>query len=118
MAQQTSVSLVDDLDGSKAAETVAFGLDGSSFEIDLSKKNAAALRKALTEFVEHGRRVKRDAPCPARIHVVRLRGPARLPRTSGNGRSVRGSPSHLVAGSPPTSSHSTKRPTPDPRIRP
>ena len=47
MAQQTSVSLVDDLDGGKAAETVAFGLDGSSFEIDLSKKNAAALRKAL-----------------------------------------------------------------------
>ena len=61
MAQQTSVSLVDDLDGSKAAETVAFGLDGSSFEIDLSKKNAAALRKALTDYVEHGRRVKRDA---------------------------------------------------------
>ena len=60
MAQQTSVSLVDDLDGSKAAETVAFGLDGSIFEIDLSKKNAAALRKALTEFVEHGRRVKKD----------------------------------------------------------
>jgi hypothetical protein len=58
VAQQTSVSLVDDLDGSSAAETVAFGLDGSSFEIDLSKKNAAALRKALTEFVEHGRRVK------------------------------------------------------------
>ena len=62
MAQQTSVSLVDDLDGSKAAETVAFGLDGSrNFEIDLSKKNAAALRKALTDYVEHGRRVKRDA---------------------------------------------------------
>ena len=61
MAQQTSVSLVDDLDGSRAAETVAFGLDGSSFEIDLSKKNAAGLRKVLTEFVEHGRRVKPDA---------------------------------------------------------
>ena len=61
MAQQTSVSLVDDLDGSKAAETVAFGLDGSVFEIDLSKMNAAALRKALTEFVERGRRVKPDA---------------------------------------------------------
>ena len=60
MAQQTSVSLVDDLDGSKAAETVAFGLDGFLFEIDLSKKHAAALRKALTEFVEHGRRVKPD----------------------------------------------------------
>ena len=58
MAQQTSVSLIDDLDGGKANETVTFGLDGSVFEIDLSKKNAAALRKAMTEFVEHGRRVK------------------------------------------------------------
>jgi|SRR6476469_3216229 nucleoid-associated protein Lsr2 len=37
------------------------GLDGSIFEIDLSKKNAAALRKALTEFMEHGRRVKPNA---------------------------------------------------------
>jgi len=61
VAQQTSVSLVDDLDGSRGAETVAFGLDGSSFEIDLSKKNAAALRKALTEFVENGRRIKPNA---------------------------------------------------------
>ena len=57
MAQQTSVSLVDDLDGGKAAETVTFGLDGSSFEIDLSKRSATALRTALTEFVEHGRQV-------------------------------------------------------------
>jgi len=60
VAQQTSVSLVDDLDGSKAVETVAFGLDGHLFEIDLSKKNAAALRRVLTEFVEHGHRVKPD----------------------------------------------------------
>ena len=58
MAHQTSVTLVDDLDGGKAAETVSFGLDGASYEIDLSKKNAGTLRKALTEFVEHGRRVK------------------------------------------------------------
>ena len=40
MAHQTSVTLVDDLDGGKAAETVVFGLDGASYEIDLSKKNA------------------------------------------------------------------------------
>src|SRR6478609_9778596 len=60
VAQQRSVSLIDDIDGTKAVETLTFGLDGSSFEIDLSKKDAAALRKALTEFVEHGRRVKPD----------------------------------------------------------
>ena len=77
MAQQTSVSLIDDLDGSKAAETIAFGLDGSNFEIDLSKKNAAALRKALSEFVEHGRRAESGASVTAR------RGPRRSATRTG-----------------------------------
>lgn len=66
MAHQTSVTLVDDLDGGKASETVFFGLDGASYEIDLSKKNAGNLRKALTEFVAHGRRVKTDRSASAR----------------------------------------------------
>jgi len=61
MAQQKSVTLIDDLDGGKAAETITFGLDGASYEIDLSKKNATALRKAVADFVEHGRRVKAGA---------------------------------------------------------
>jgi hypothetical protein len=58
MAQQTTVTLTDDLDGTKAAETVRFGLDGRSYEIDLNKRNAAALRKALAEFTAAGRRVR------------------------------------------------------------
>ena len=33
MAKQQSVTLVDDLDGGKAAETVRFGLDGALYEI-------------------------------------------------------------------------------------
>ena len=36
MAQRVNVVLVDDLDGSEAAETVNFGLDGANYEIDLS----------------------------------------------------------------------------------
>ena len=40
------VSLVDDLNGSKADGTVSFGLDGKSYEIDLSTKNAEKLRGA------------------------------------------------------------------------
>ena len=42
MAQTIVVKLVDDMDGGDADETVAFGLDGKSYEIELSKKNAAA----------------------------------------------------------------------------
>lgn len=58
MAQQTTVTLTDDLDGGKAAETVTFGLDGRIYEIDLSKKNAATLRKVLGEFAGSARRVR------------------------------------------------------------
>lgn len=66
MAQQTSVTLVDDIDGGKAAETVKFGLDGSNYEIDLNKRNAASLRRALSEFVDHGRRLRTERPVARR----------------------------------------------------
>jgi hypothetical protein len=57
MAQKIHIVLEDDLDGSEAAETVTFGLDGTSYEIDLNEKNAAALRDALATYVGHGRKV-------------------------------------------------------------
>lgn len=61
MAQKTIVQLIDDLDQGKAEETVTFGLDGSSYEIDLSKKNAAKLRDALSVYVANARRVNRGS---------------------------------------------------------
>ena len=57
MATMTTVSLVDDLDGSVAAETVAFSLDGANYEIDLTDKNAKKLRDALANFTAHARRI-------------------------------------------------------------
>ena len=57
MAQRVQVVLEDDLDGGKADETVIFGLDGTTYEIDLSKKNAAKLRDALAGYVGSARRV-------------------------------------------------------------
>jgi len=57
MAQRVQVVLEDDLDHGKADETVTFGLDGTTYEIDLSKKNAAKLRDALSSYVGAGRRV-------------------------------------------------------------
>ena len=56
MAQRVHVVLVDDIDGSDATETVTFGLDGSTYEIDLNEKNAAALREALAPYIGHARR--------------------------------------------------------------
>ncbi|MCW2766537.1 MAG: hypothetical protein JWO11_2496 [Nocardioides sp.] len=57
MAQKIHIVLEDDLDGSEAVETVTFGLDGTTYEIDLNKKHAAALRDALSAYVGHGRKV-------------------------------------------------------------
>lgn len=57
MAQRVQVILEDDLDGGDATETVTFGLDGVTYEIDLNDKNAAALRDALAGYVGAGRRV-------------------------------------------------------------
>jgi hypothetical protein len=48
--------LVDDLDGSEAVETVRFGLDGVNYEIDLTERNAAALRKSLEKYVSGARK--------------------------------------------------------------
>lgn len=57
MVKKVSYTLVDDLDGTDAAETINFGLDGSTYEIDLSDENAAALREALAGYIGAGRRV-------------------------------------------------------------
>ncbi|WP_167097228.1 histone-like nucleoid-structuring protein Lsr2 [Mycobacterium sp. DL592] len=58
MAKKVTVTLVDDFDGEGAAdETVEFSLDGVSYEIDLSAKNAQKLRNELKPWVEAGRRV-------------------------------------------------------------
>ncbi|MCX3062479.1 histone-like nucleoid-structuring protein Lsr2 [Streptomyces beihaiensis] len=56
MAQRVVVTLFDDIDGSEAAETVVFGLDGRSYEIDLNEANAEKLRKALAPYLEAGRK--------------------------------------------------------------
>jgi len=57
MAQKVHIVLVDDLDGSDATQTVSFGLDGTSYELDLNDKNASALREALSGYVGHARKV-------------------------------------------------------------
>ena len=56
MAQIREVRLVDDIDGEAADETVEFGIDGKSYEIDLSKENAGRLRDVLADFVSAARR--------------------------------------------------------------
>src|SRR5215469_15488159 len=61
MAQKITVALEDDVDGGPADETVRFAIGGVDYEIDLSRKNAAAFRRQLAPFVDHARKVGRGA---------------------------------------------------------
>lgn len=57
MAKTTVVHVTDDLDGSKDATEIAFSYGGVDYTIDLSKKNAAAMEKALKPYLEAATKV-------------------------------------------------------------
>jgi Lsr2 len=58
MAKRVTVSVVDDFDGTADAdETIEFAIDGVSYEIDLSSKNAKSLRDDLSRWIAVARRV-------------------------------------------------------------
>jgi hypothetical protein len=60
MAKQTVVTelLVDDLDGSTADRTINFTWDGTSYEIELSKRNAQAFERAIKPYVDAARKAR------------------------------------------------------------
>jgi hypothetical protein len=66
MAKQTIERLIDDLDGSEATETVAFGVDGLAYVIDVNDKHASDLRTKLTPFIEAARTVRPAGRVPTR----------------------------------------------------
>lgn len=73
MAKRTIVTITDDLDGSEDAETVTFGYDGRTYEIDLSDENRAKLEQALQPFIDAARPVSGSSragnPTPQRRGV-------------------------------------------------
>jgi hypothetical protein len=81
MAQKVQVLLVDDLDGGEATETVSFALDGTSYEIDLSAKNADELRDAVAKYVGAARKAGRTGGSSGgRTTSTRSRGSAVMDR--------------------------------------
>lgn len=69
MAKQTTVTVIDDIDGTPGAQSVRFGLDGKSYEIDLADANSAKLREILAPFVEAARKVG-SAPTGRHLSAV------------------------------------------------
>jgi hypothetical protein len=77
VAQKVVVSLVDDLDETEADETVEFGIDGATYEIDLSDSNAAKLRDVLADYVAHSRRLAGRRRPASRASAPASAAPAR-----------------------------------------
>jgi hypothetical protein len=57
MAQKLEIQLIDDLDGSEAAGTVRFGVNGRLYEIDLSAANRQKMAEALRPFIDNARKI-------------------------------------------------------------
>ncbi|NMO89096.1 Lsr2 family protein [Actinomycetospora sp. TBRC 11914] len=84
MAQKVVVSLVDDLDESEADETVEFGIDGATYEIDLSDANAGKLRDSLADYIANARRLSGRRRSSSRAAAA----PGPTPRRGGGRASV------------------------------
>jgi hypothetical protein len=82
MAREMIEKLIDDLDGSDAVETVTFAIDGTSYEIDLSQKNAAAFRKSLDRYISAARR-QGGPPSASRRRSRKPTGQAAKPKPTG-----------------------------------
>lgn len=83
MARKITTLLQDDMDGSEADETITFGLDGVSYEIDLNTKHAENLRTdSLQPYVSAGRRVgaRLTRRTPATVTPVAATGPTSRPK--------------------------------------
>jgi hypothetical protein len=90
MAQKILTTFVDDIDGSEAEGTVKFGLDGTSYEIDLNAQHSQELRSSLARYVEHGRKI-------ARMRQPITRSSSAGASSSSNGSSSNGGPQNLAA---------------------
>jgi hypothetical protein len=73
MAQKVITSLIDDVTGEQADETVHFGIDGIEYEIDLTANNAGILRDILADYISAGRKASKT---PAGSNGHKPRGAA------------------------------------------
>ena len=82
-----TVITTDDVDGSANAETVEFSFDGTSYTIDLAKKNRAAFEKALKPWIDAAQKTSSG----------RGRRTATAPTSRGRGRRARSASVDLAA---------------------
>ena len=107
MAQKIQTLFIDDLDGSEAAGTVRFGLDGTEYEIDLRPRTATSSARPWSSTSGTG---GGPAARPGALPAADAQMMASIPPRSASGPRGRASRSRTAAGSRPASSSSTRRP--------
>lgn len=84
MARKIIHQLVDDINGEVlevgSGETITFSIEGVSYELDLSSKNAADFREALDPWVSAARRVASSSSNSARGRGARRSSGAAGPK--------------------------------------
>jgi len=92
MAQTTRVLFVDDLDGNELSDgrgqTIRFGLDGATYEIDLDEKNADAMRTAVKRYTDAARKVGRSGNGAGRNTAARKDAAAIRAWARSNGHAI------------------------------
>jgi hypothetical protein len=101
VAQKVQTFYIDDIDGSEAAGTVRFGLDGADYEIDLSAGHTDELHAALQTYIDHGRKV--GGTSRRALAAAAPTAPSTRPRPAAGPRN-KASTSRTAAASPPISS--------------
>ena len=89
MVRRVTTQTVDDLDGGVADETVTFGYDGVTYEVDLSKANAIRLRSSLQPYVAAARRIGGRPLRTANVRHHRKRSAARTRRDPEQTKAIR-----------------------------
>jgi hypothetical protein len=98
MAQKVITTLIDDLDGDEAVESLIFGLDGATYEIDLNAANADRLREIFQPYVDSARRTGNGA---GRRTPKRNAAPRRTQRASSTRSSAAPAPVFRAPSAPP-----------------
>ena len=89
MAKATVEVLIDDLDGSEAAETVTLGWSGDWRELDLSKRNLASLSRTLDKYWNVARPVTGESRPTARRNRPKKASTSRSARAERDPKLIR-----------------------------
>ena len=94
MSQVVSTTLVDDITGEEADQTVKFSLDGQDYVIDLTAAHAAEMQDIFAAYIHAGRAVT----VPWRATRKRGRKAEARPRRNGCARRSTGTTRAVIPG--------------------